>query len=396
MHVITRMILGGAQENTLLTVEGLSRMSEYAVRLVTGPALGPEGELLERALRNGVDVDVIDSLRRDVHPWRDAESLLGLISRITRWRPDIVHTHSAKAGILGRLAARLCRVPLIVHTVHGLPFYEYQSAVERQAYTFAERVAGRWWTDRFITVCDTMKFKSVAAGMGREDRFETVYSGMEVDSFINCAADREAVRTRLGFGSGDFVMAKVARLAVLKGHEYLFEAFRTIAGRHPNARLLLIGDGMLKESLLKLARTMDIESKVVFAGLVEPSLIPELLRACDAVVHVSLREGLARVLPQSLLSGIPAVSFDIDGASEVVISGRTGYLVTPGSVDGLVEAIEKLIADPEEARRMGACGREMFARIFDYREMVARIDGLYRRGLNDLRMRQGGGRAYFC
>lgn len=155
MHVITRFILGGAQENTLYTVEGQHALPEHEVMLVTGPAIGPEGELLKRAERSGVNTVVLTHLRRAICPYHDSLAFLQLCRLMSEFRPDVVHTHSSKAGVLGRLAARVCRVPVVVHTIHGLPFHPYQCALLNWGYVLLERWCARY-TDKLITVADAM------------------------------------------------------------------------------------------------------------------------------------------------------------------------------------------------------------------------------------------------
>ncbi len=378
LHVITRMILGGAQENTLLTLEGLQRNPRFDARLVTGPALGPEGSLLERARAGGIPVEVVDSLRREIHPLHDLAALAALVRIFRRVRPRIVHTHSAKAGILGRAAAWLTRVPVVIHTVHGLSFHPYQSRWLNRLYVLAERVVAPV-TDAFVTVAEAMRDQSLAVGIGTPDRYRTIASGMELEPFFAAAGDRDRVRAELGFSPDEVVFAKVARLFELKGHEYVLAAFRALANDHPRARLLFIGDGIRRAELEAEAEQMGIRARVTFLGLVPPERIPPLLHAADAVVHASLREGLPRVVPQALLCRRPVVAFDVDGAREVVVPGRTGALVPARDVLGLERAMRDVLTDPETARSLAEQGCREVRERFSARGMVLELIRLYDR-----------------
>ncbi len=356
-------------------MEGLTRDPRYDVTLVTGPALGPEGELIRRAEQN-VDLMVVPELRRAMLPHLDATAFVKLVRYFKRERPTIVHTHSSKAGILGRAAARFCQVPVIVHTIHGMPFHPYQNRLMNAAFVTLERRAARY-TDAIISVADAMTAQALRAGVGIESQFAKIYSGMDVEPFLRSDGVRETVRREFGIHPDDIVIGKIARLFHLKGHEYVFAAMPGVLERYPNARLFLVGDGKLRSRLVRMAKKLGIGDRVTFAGLVDPGRIPELIKAMDIVVHASLREGLARVLPQALISGKPVVSFDVDGASELVLSGRTGILVPPKSVEGLEKAMIHLISHPDEARRMGLEGRHLFTDTFRAERMVSRIDALY-------------------
>jgi len=375
MHIITRFILGGAQENTLYTVEGQHAAPRHEVMLVTGPAVGPEGELLQRAEAAGVNVVVTPHLVRAIHPWHDPLAFVHLCSLITRFKPDVVHTHSSKAGILGRLAARLCRVPVVVHTIHGLPFHPFQSAPLNWLYILLERWCARY-TDRIITVCDAMASQALAARVGTAARYHTIYSGLEVDTFMR-EVDRSDVRKRYGLAPDDLVIGKVARLSDLKGHGYLLAAFEEVAKVEPRAKLLLVGDGWKRAQYERQVADAGLTDRVVFAGLIAPQEVPSAVRAMDVLVHTSLREGLARVLPQALISGVPAISYDVDGAREVIIPGETGILLPPKEVRRLVDAILALLRDPALRKRLGAVGRERCRHTFDHTVMVERINTLY-------------------
>jgi len=375
-HVITRLILGGAQENTLYTVELLQESGRYEATLVTGPALGPEGSLFERAGKGDFETIVIPQMRRAIHPARDFATYRALKKLFRRQRYDVVHTHSSKAGILGRLAARAAGVPVVVHTIHGLPFHPYQPRLTYRIYVVLERMAARR-SDKIISVADAMTDQAVAAGVAPRDKFTTIYSGMDLDPFLDADAKRDAVRARLGFGPGDLVVGKIARLFYLKGHEYVFEAFRRLAARFPTLKLMLVHDGILRGEFEAQLGRMGLRDRVVFTGIVPPDEIPELIAAMDVLVHASLREGLARTLPQALAVGRPVVSFDVDGAREVVFDDRTGYLVAAEDVDGLTAALDKLLGDAALRARLGAEGRRLVDPTFRKEYMVERIAALY-------------------
>jgi glycosyltransferase involved in cell wall biosynthesis len=376
IHVITRLILGGAQENTLLTVEGLNRTEGYETTLVTGPALGPEGSLIERARRNNVKLVIVPQMRRAISPWRDPATLSALTRMFKAERPHIVHTHSSKAGILGRMAARRAGVPVIIHSIHGPPFYDRQGRLANWAFRMAEKSVAEC-THRFISVADAMSDQFVAAGIAPREKFVTIYSGMEVEPFLKTNGARDRVRAEFGIPPGDIVIGKIARLFHLKGHEDVLRAFSEVRKRHPAARLFFVGNGILRESLEALARQLGIHDRVTFAGLVPTQRIPEMIKAMDLLVHASLREGLARVLPQALISGCPVVSYDVDGAREVVRDGETGFLVPAESVDGLRDALCRALDDPDGARRMAQRGRELFTEQFRTETMVRRIVEVY-------------------
>ncbi len=377
-HVITRLILGGAQENTVLSCEDLMRVYGDDVLLVTGPPLGPEGSLLDRVRAGGVPTEVIPQLRRAIHPWRDWVSYLRIKRILRRFQPDVVHTHSAKAGILGRAAASALGVPVIVHGVHGAPFHPYQGRLARAFFRACECWAARR-CHAFVSVADAMTELMVRAGVDKREKFTTIYSGMEVDPFRNAARHRDRVRRELGYEPQHVVIGKVARLFRLKGHADVIEAAQDVIRAQPNVRFLFVGDGILSERLRGRIAALGLEEHFQFMGLVPPERVPELIGAMDIVVHASLREGLARVLPQALIAGKPAVSYDIDGAREVVLPEVTGLLVPPQDVAGLSAALGRLAADPALRQRMGAEGQARWTDVFRHERMSASLRALYER-----------------
>ncbi len=377
LHLITRMILGGAQENTLATVKILSEKSEYEVTLATGPPIGPEGSLMEEAERTKAEIVLISELRREINPLLDAISFIKLYILILRGKYDIVHTHSSKAGILGRIAAKLAGTKRVIHTIHGLPFHPYQNRFLNFIYVWLEKFAALF-SNRIITVCDAMKEKAVSHRIGHEGKFLTIYSGMNLDQFLKAGKDTTGIRKKLGIGKDDIVIGKIGRFFPLKGHKYFIRAAPLVVKTFPDVKFLLIGDGILRDKLKSEVINLGLRDKFIFAGLVDRKEVPGLITAMDILVHTSLREGLPRVLVQAMVCGKPVISFDIDGAGEVVLEGKTGFLVPPGDVVALANTIISALSDVKGLEAMGKTGCGLAGSLFSEKIMVERIDKLYK------------------
>ncbi len=381
-HIITRMIIGGAQENTLLNCLDLIRDHGDDVLLITGPALGPEGDLLAQGRAGELPVQLLPQLRRAIHPIRDLAARRAITRAVADFRPDVVHTHSAKGGLLGRSVAWSLRVPAVIHSVHGAPFHPYQSFFAREFFRRCERWAARR-CHRMISVADAMTDLMVDAGIAPREKFTTIYSGMDVEPFLAAGQHRQAIRARYGLQDDHVVVGKIARLFHLKGHDDLITAAVEVAKRHPNVRFLLVGDGILRQSLTDRIRTLGLQQHFVFAGLVPPTEVPAMIGAMDALVHTSYREGLARALPQALIAERPVVSYDIDGAREVVMDDQTGFLVPPGDTAALAKAISTLVGDPSMRQRQGRAGRQRFTEQFRHQKMTQAIRQVYRQVLDE-------------
>lgn len=374
-HIITRLIIGGAQENTILNCEDL--MSDYGdeVLLIVGPTSGPEGTLMDRAVRT-IPTIVLPHLIRNISPYYDIAAYREIKYALQQFRPDVVHTHSAKAGILGRVAAWNLGVRVVVHGVHGAPFYPFQHFAVREFYKYCERWAARR-CHVMISVADAMTDLMVTGKVAPKEKFVTVYSGMEVEPFLESEKFRISVRKQFGFSENHLVVGKIARLFRLKGHEFVIAAAKSIIEQIPNIRFLFVGDGILTEQYRNKIKQLGLDNYFVFSGLVPPDRIPAMISAMDIVVHTSLREGLARVLPQSLLAGKPVVSYDIDGAREVVLNGKTGFLLPPQSVTELTDAVVRLAENPILRNEMGQTGRQLFSQQFDHHYMTRQIRKIY-------------------
>ena len=383
-HVITRLIIGGAQENTLSSVLGLRQKPGLDIKLVSGPTTGPEGSL------ESFDPELITipNLVRPVHPYKDFLARQQLERLFRETQPDIVHTHSGKAGILGRLAAARAGVPIIVHTIHGPSFGNFQGAMANFIFRAAERRAGRI-TTHFVTVADAMTEQYLAAGIGRREQYSKIFSGFNLEPFLSAKND-PALRAKLGLASDDFVIGKIARLFKLKGHDDLFGVTPELVRRHPRIKFLLVGDGAWRTKFESKACALGLEKQFVFAGLIPPDDVPRYVGVMDALAHLSLREGLPRALPQALAAGKPVVAYDCDGAREVCLDDRTGFLLRPGDTSGLADRLSRLIVNASLRERLGESGREFVRQNFSVERMVDELQSLYLKLATDRRNRQHG------
>jgi glycosyltransferase involved in cell wall biosynthesis len=260
--------------------------------------------------------------------------------------------------------------------LHSLVFHDYQPWLVNKAWRIIKKICAPI-TDFFISVSEIIVQKAIKAGVAKPEKFRTIYSGMELDWFLNANFDAKAVRREFGIPEDAPVVGKIARLFPLKGHDQLMDAAPEIVKRVPNVRFFLVGDGILYKHLQERARGYGILENFVFAGLIDRRRIPEMISAMDIVVHTSLREGLARVLPQALAMGKPCVSFDIDGAPEVVINDKTGYLVETYDNEGLAESISRLLENPQLRKEMGENGRRHVDPAFRTETMVKEIAEVY-------------------
>lgn len=376
-HIITRLIVGGAQENTLATVTGLRQIPGVDAHLISGLTTGPEGSLEPQARQTMAEQQflVVPELVRPIHPLKDFLALRKLERILRTQNPDIVHTHSGKAGILGRFAAKRAGVPVIVHTIHGPSFGKFQSAPANFIFRAAERSAAGV-TSHFIVVADAMKEQYLAAGIGSFNQYTKILSGFDIGPFLVAKNDPQ-LRAGLGIAPDDFVIGKIARLFNLKGHDDLFAVAPDLVRRNSKIKFLLIGDGPWRGRFEQLAKNAGLEKHFIFTGLIPPAEVPKYTGIMDALTHLSLREGLARALPQAMASGKPVVAYDCDGAREACLEGKTGFLVQPGDVSALKNALLQLAGDPLLREKLGRGGREFVRDNFAVEKMVRGIYNLY-------------------
>lgn len=391
VHIITRLIVGGAQENTLITCrEQIKRGNE--VYLITGPSEGPEGKLLDKLSGLGYEVIIVKDMVRPIKPLADIKAYLKIKKILSNIKPDVVHTHSAKAGIIGRLAGWKIKgsyhadeqkrlLPAVVHTIHGLAFHEYQEKWLHKLYVGIERFTANR-CDAIICVADAMRDKSLAAGIGSDQMYTTAYSAIDTELFTEAPPLRDIKDFRRKYGINDQskVIVCVARLAELKGHEYVIESAKRLSAKYPECMWLFVGNGELTNDIKEHIHMASLGYKIRLTGLLRPEQIPLAIHSSDILVHCSLREGLARVLPQAMLCSKPVVSFDIDGAREVV-NENTGRLIAAEDIDALTAACDELLANPQLCSRLGRNGFELVREKFSPKAMVDTIQSVYEKCL---------------
>ncbi len=370
LHLITRLDRGGSAENTLLTVAGLA--PPFRPTLLAGRTREPS-PLLAR-LADTVEVEMVPELVRPISPGRDLVALYRIYRRLRRERVDLVHTHSSKAGILGRVAARWAGVPRLVHTPHGHVFTGYAGPAVTGLYVRLERWAARF-TDRIVGLTDREAQDHLARGIGRPDQFVTIPSGVPLAAFEAPAVPPERVKAALGLPPDARVIGSVGRLEPIKGHRVLVEAFQQLAPRAPDVALVLAGDGELAAPLRAACNRAGLAGRVRFLGW--RTDVPDLLHAFDVFVLPSLNEGMGRALVEAMAAGRPIVASRAGGIPEVLGDDEAGILVQPGEARALAAAIETCLAEPDLGARLGKAARER-ARRYSVEAMVEKLEALYR------------------
>lgn len=382
LHVITRLVVGGAQQNTLLTAQGL-RARGYEVELAAGPETGPEGVL---PVPEGIVFYAVPTLVREVRPLADLRALWDLY-RLMRRGYDVVHTHTSKAGVLGRLAARLAGIPVVVHTPHGHVYHGYGDRLKSRAFLWIERLLAPR-TDALVALTESEKLEHLQAGVGRPDQWTVIPSGVELHRF---QAGTPLRRQDLGLAEGSFVVGCVARLAPVKGVDQAVRAVARLHARGCPVHLVVVGDGPQRAELEGLARRLGVQGCVHFLGLRRD--VPHLLPLFDVLVLPSRNEGMGRAAVEAQAAGIPVVASRVGGIPDVVADGETGLLVAPEDPEALARALATLATDPVRRTRMGKAAREWVKEHLTAEAMVASLDRLYRQRMEARPARALGARA---
>lgn len=361
--VITRLA-GGAGRLALAGVLALDR-DRYDPVVFTGE----DGALAARARGHGVDVVVVPRLRAPIAPGHDALALRQLTAAVRRF--DVVHTHCAKAGALGRIAAHRVGVPRIVHTYHGFPFHEFQSAARRRAYVVVERSLGTI-TDRVLCVGAGVAAEAVRRRLVAPDRVHTIGVVVDHDGPVRCPATTMPARRELGVPADATVVGSVGRLTYQKAPEDFVAALATLGV--PGVVGVWIGGGELSDRVAALARTTP-SVRVVLAG--ERTNVPELLPAFDVFAMASRYEGLPTAVVEAMVARVPVVATAVNAVTDVVVPGHTGLLVPPGRPDSLASAIRYLIENPDAAGSFADNARSALGDRFGSAALRAQLERAY-------------------
>ena len=368
LHIITKLELGGAQQNTLYCLLKHDR-SKYNVFLVSGT----EGILVKKAQQlKDVKVILLPGLKHELSPWSDLRCLFTLRKLFIKEKIDLVHTHSSKAGILGRLAARLAKVKIIVHTVHGFSFNEFQPVLKKKLYIFLERLAAKY-TDKLIAVTGMDIEKGLKAKIGKPEKYTVIYSGFDLNEFTTLQNNAET-KKGLGIEDGYKVVGMVACFKPQKNPLDFVSMAGLVKDKYSKTRFLLVGDGELRPEIEKLIAEKNLQKDIIITGWRED--VARFIHVLDVFVLTSLWEGLPRVLPQAMCAKKPLVASAVDGSKEAVIDGKNGYLAAPGDYFALAERVVQLLLDEKLCKKMGEAGFAL-SKAWDQDEMVKKIEAVY-------------------
>lgn len=370
LHVITRLDRGGSAENTLLSA---ARMERYAVVVAVGPTQGERSPTEVLARERGVEFVEVPHLVRPIRPLQDLLALWELWRLMRRRRFALVHTHTSKAGLLGRVAARLAGVPRLVHTAHGHVFYGYYGPVLSWLFVWLERWAVRF-TDRLIALTSAEAEDQLRFGVASAEKFVVIHSGVDFVPFHRPGPDRQAVHLALGIDPAGLVIGTLGRLTPIKGQADLVAAFALVRQQVEGAWLLLVGDGEERVALEVQARSLGVDDRVIFAGWREE--VPAMLKAMDIFAFPSFNEGMGKALVEAMYVGLPVVATRVGGVPELIQEGTEGYLVPPRQPEALAEALLGLARDEGLRRAMGAAA-ERRARGYSVEGMIEKLEALY-------------------
>jgi glycosyltransferase involved in cell wall biosynthesis len=369
-HIITKLELGGAQQNTLYTVSHLNK-ERFEPVLITG-----EGGILDDDARKltGVEVIFVPGLVRSIVPIFDFTAFWRLYKILRRIKPDIVHTHSSKAGILGRWAAWFAKVPAIIHTFHGFGFHDFQHPITRWLYVAIEKITAPV-TNKFIVVAADNIDKALKEGIGKRENYLVIHSGIDTKKYKTPVANKAAKRAELGLKPEDKAVTTIGPFKPQKNLPDFFKAAAIIARQNPKAVFLVVGDGALRPQFESQIKDLELTEKVKLLSWRRDTA--ELLAISDIFVMTSLWEGLPRAILEAMCAGIPVVANNVDGVNEVVQNGITGYLTTPNQPQQTALKVIELLANPDITKSMGLAGKTAITEDFDINQMIIQQESLY-------------------
>jgi glycosyltransferase involved in cell wall biosynthesis len=373
LRIITRLSVGGSSIHTILLTAHLDKQI-FDSLLIKGSEGKDEGDLRDLLFRKKIDPLLIPELRREISFKNDLITFWKLYKLVRAEKPAIVHTHSAKAGTLGRLAAKLAGVPVIVHTFHGHLFRGYFSPKKSRLVIFIERLLALVST-KIVAVTQSQKDELLRYKIAPSQKIVSIPLGLELDLLQNLQTERGAFRSELGLDKDDALIGSIARLVPVKGHTFLFRAARKVIDTFPRVKILLIGDGELRNELENLASRLGIGKNVVFCGFRRD--LPKIYADLDIVALTSLNEGLPVAVIEAMASQTAVVAYDVGGVKDLIEPNVTGISVPFGEIDRLAESIIFLLKNPQERERLGRNARRKVYPSLHYQRLVRDFEKFY-------------------
>ena len=368
LHIHVMPVISGSGINTFISMVGVDQ-DRFQVEF----ACAPGGPLNDKTMDAGITFHPIHHFVQPIRPWSDFWSLFELIKLIRREKYDLVHTHNSKGGILGRIAAWICRTPIVIHTIHGFAFHDSETWLRRKLFITLER-----WTagmaHKLIAISEPLREWGLRLGIGKPEQYTKIYSGIEINKF-RIPVDVQAMRSEFGLLEDDLVFGLVAKLWEGKGHLLAIEALKKIRQTVPNAKLVFVGEGHLREHIVRTVKEMGVEDHVVLTGF--RTDIAQLNAMFDVAILASDFEGMGRVLLEAMVMGKPVVATNVGGIPDVVDDGITGLLIHKGDASTLATATLTLLQDPALRKKMGDAGYEKITEQFSAVTMVRKISEVY-------------------
>ena len=370
LHIHTLPIISGSGINTFLSMAGMDR-DIFNVEL----SCAPGGLLIDLVQKHNMKVYTFENFVQPLHPLKDLLALIELTIHIKKNKYHIVHTHNSKAGFIGRLAARIAGVPVIIHTVHGFAFHDQEPLWRRILFKNLERTASRW-CDSMIFISQPLIDWALKERITKRNKIVKIYSGIDLAQFRPLKEDKiKIIKDKWNIGYNDPVIGIVSKLWEGKGHSVLIEAFNEIRKNIGNARLVIAGEGYLEDRLRQQVKTLQLTESVVFTGF--QSDVSEIISIFDISVLPSFFEGMGRVLLEAMAMEKPVVASRVGGIPDLVKENVNGFLTSPGNVKELENALIKLLNNKDLAVRMGKKGRKMVTEKFSAKAMVKSIRVVY-------------------
>ena len=377
MRLIARLNIGGPAIHTTLLTERLNP-ARFESQLVTGVEAANEGNMLElmgeRGLSGPLKPIIIPSLGREISPKSDLQTVRDVLRLMRREKPDIVHTHTAKAGFVGRLAARIARVPVVVHTFHGNVFSGYFSPRKTKLFISIEKNLARS-TDAIIVLSEQQRAEILNLGIGKASQYRVIPLGLDLNPFLHSENLRGDLRRELQIDESMPIIGIVARLVPIKAIHLLLEAAAQVVKTHPNAVFLIVGDGEMRGALEQQTQKLNLSKNVRFLGF--RSDLPRLYADFDVSVLCSLNEGLPVAVIESLACARPVVATNVGGVGDLIAHQKTGWLCAPQNVEALAEGIRFVLDNPEKAKAWGEAGRERVYPALDIARLCGDLEELY-------------------